>query len=225
MLDAKEHPVPEDQMNAALAQLHPLPAALPRPLRSHHGRRFRIGTFEIDEQSLALFNELLTRLDLSQGPLERDQLVTAARDLAIRSGTSRAAICIHERMRRAAAIDRMLHDHAWKATDQVVQPAQAVVEYVRRDNDLIPDAMPTVGRLDDAIVVDVAWPALAAEVADFIDFCRLRHMETVLGGSVEGYDRAAWLADRRAEARLLEQFRRVATHSYLSGPPALFQVH
>lgn len=212
-------------MNAVLAQLHPLPAALPRPLRSHHGRRYRIGTYEIDERSLALFNELLTRLDLRQGPLERDQLVTAARDLSMRSGTSRAAICIHERMRRAATIDRMLRDLGWKPADGVVPSAQAVVEYVRRDNDLIPDAMPTVGRLDDAIVVDVAWPALAPEVGDYVDFCRLRHVETVLGGTADGYDRDSWLAARRAEARLLEHFQRVASQTYVSGPPALFHVH
>jgi uncharacterized membrane protein YkvA (DUF1232 family) len=212
-------------MNAVLAQSHPLPAALPHPLRSHHGRRFRIGTFEIDEQSLALFNELLARLDLRQEPLERDQLVTAARDLAIRSGTSRAAICIHERMRRAAAIDRMLRDRGWKPTAAVIPPAQAVVEYVRRDNDLIPDAMPTVGRLDDAIVIDVAWPTLAPEVGDYIDFCRLRHVETLLGGTADGFDRDAWIAARRAEAGLLEHVQRVATQSYLGGSPVLFHVH
>ncbi|WP_159016187.1 YkvA family protein [Cognatiluteimonas profundi] len=210
-------------MNALLAQLHPLPAELPRPAHSAHGRRHRIGTHEINEQSLALFNELLMKLDLRQPQLERDQLVTAARDVANRPDSSHAAI--FERMRRAAAIDRMLRDHGWTPADQVVPSAQLVVEYVRRANDLIPDALPMVGRLDDAIVVDVAWPALAPEVGDYIDFCRLRHVETALGGTADGYDRDSWLAARRAEARLLEHLQRVGAQTYLSGPPALFHVH
>ena len=49
-------------MNAALANLHPLPAALMRSDASHFDRRRRIGSYEIDEEALYLFNQLLVKL-------------------------------------------------------------------------------------------------------------------------------------------------------------------
>jgi len=210
-------------MNAALSNLHPLPAALMRSDASRFDRRHRIGSYEIDDEALYLFNQLLAKLDLRRMPIERDQLVTAARDLADEPTEGRASPCIHERMRRAGAIDLMLNDNAWSPDDDVIVPGELVVDYVRAKRDLIPDTMPKVGRLDDAIVVDAAWKTLAPEVRNYLDFCRLRQVERELGNG-QGFDRAEWELARRAEAEWIEHCRRVSGNSYLTESPAHFKV-
>lgn len=210
-------------MHAALDNLHPLPAVLfraPAPF----GRRHRIDDHEIGEAELILFNELLLRLDLHRQPLARDQLVSAARELADDTDGSRAAPCIHQRMRRAGAIDRMLRDAGWRTAEVLVAPARLLVRYVREEDDLIPDALPRVGRLDDAILVDAAWTSLAGEVRSYLDYCRLRQLERELGND-HGFDREEWERARVAEARLVRHQREVAESSYLgAGAPPGFRV-
>lgn len=210
-------------MNAALANLHPLPLSLQRVDDSRFGRRHRIGSFEIDEEALDLFNELLARLDQHRAPIGRDQLVTAARDLADEPTEGRVSPCIHERMRRAGAIDLMLSDQAWAPEDAVVDPGHLVVSYVRERGDLIPDAIPKVGRLDDAIVVDTAWTSLAPEVRNYLDFCRLRQIEASLGGN-DRFGRPEWELARVAEADWIEHCRRVSANTYLTESPSHFRV-
>ena len=210
-------------MNAALTTLYPLPAALFHADTMHRHRRHRIGSFEIAEDALALFNELLARLDLRRAPIQRDQLVTAARDLVDETSDAPVAPCLYARMRRAGAIDRMLADASWTPEAAVVAPGKLVVDYVRGNRDLIPDVMPKVGRLDDAIVVETAWPTLAPEIRNYLDFCRVRQIERELGGD-DRFSRRDWEQARNAEAQWIEHCRRVGNDSYLTSSPAHFRV-
>jgi len=200
-------------MNTGSHNPHPLPAVLFRA-PERFGRRSRIdGLHEIAESDLDRFNELLVRLDYRRPPLARDQLASAARNVADEA-RGRAADCIRERMRRAGAIDLMLRDAGWDVADAAVAPATLVVRYMREPDDLIPDQLPKVGRLDDAIVVDTAWTMLAEEVLQYIDFCRVRQVERGLGNA-NGFDRDGWERARLAEAKLLDHHRRVGGSSYL----------
>ena len=96
-------------MNAVLAQPAPLPQALSRRSDSAR-RRHRIGHHALDPGVLRHFNELIARIDLQRAPLDRDQLASAARELIDDPAQGFAPACIHQRMRRAAAIDRMRAD-------------------------------------------------------------------------------------------------------------------
>ena len=181
-------------------------APLPQALHQHRegaNRRRRIGDYEIDPDALRHFNELLERIDLRHPPLDPDQVATAARELAASSQPSRWPGCILQRMRRAAAIDRMLGDPEW-TPEEAAEAAALVVAYLHDDRPLIPNSVPMVGRLDDVIVVEASWPLIAQEVRDYLDFCRLRRIEAALRGERRpyfGFTREAWRAAREAEAR------------------------
>jgi hypothetical protein len=208
-------------MNAAIDNhnLYPLPAVLfraPAPF----GRRHRIDDHEIGETELTLFNELLLRLDLRRQPLARDQLVSAARELADDTDGPRAPPCIHQRMRHAGAIDRMLRDAAWRTAETLVAPARLLVRYVREGGGLIPDGLPKVGRLDDSILVDAAWTSLAGEVRSYLDYRRLRQLERGLGNEA-GFGRDEWEVASVAEIRLARHHRRVGENSYLDSDQAI----
>lgn len=208
------------------APLTPLPQALHERREGAHRRR-RIGDHEIDSDALQHFNELLESLNLGFGPLEPDQVASAARELADArefAGSSRRVRwprCILQRMRRAAAIDRMLADPEWTPEDSA-ETAAMVVAYLHDERHLIPNSVPVVGRLDDVIVVEASWPLIAQEVRDYLDFRRMRRIEAELRGERRpyfGFNRQAWRAARDAEARWIAHCHRVGLSSYGAGQP------
>jgi uncharacterized membrane protein YkvA (DUF1232 family) len=213
-------------MNASISIPNPLPAILYRPFIGM-GRRHRINGFDLSEDSVDRFNQLLARLGRQDG-LDRDQLVSAARELCDRSILDSAPACIRERLTKIATVEQMVADGSWASANDTVNTAKTVVDYARGHDDLIPDWLPKVGRLDDAIVVETAWPQLAAEVDDYLDFCRLRALEARQRDcTVDGFafTRSDWEQARYDEMVFAEHERKIRETSYLPSYVPLFFVH
>lgn len=218
-------------MNVVATPLDPLPNALSGPRLRPLGRRNRIADHEIDRDALRHFNELLQYLQLPQAPLDADQVASAARELVdgIPYGDAPRPRCIQQRMRRAAAINLMLDDADWEIPDPAaVRAMWVVVDYLRGSVDLIPNRIPVVGRLDDAIVVEAAWPTLAMEVRNYLEFCRVRHVEAGLRGETGrhfGFTGRQWPDAARAETDWIAHCARVGHDSYLApGANARFRI-
>ncbi len=207
----------------------PLPSILNQAVVAGPHRRYRIGRFCLVEANLARFNDLLVRLGRTAGPLDRDQLVTAARQLQDQPQDGNVApACIVQRIQRMEAVARMLTDDEWQAANDAAPIAGEVLGYLRGLDDLIPDWIPQVGRLDDAIVVETAWPQLAGEVACYRDYVRLRQREIDRhGGRTSGFhfDRHDWQQARQLEAEWQAQCRRVRDSSYAPAATSCFRVH
>ena len=50
--------------------------------------------------------------------------------------------------------------------------AVRLLDYLERADDLIPDGTPVIGHLDDALLVELAWPAFEDALGDYEDFRR-----------------------------------------------------
>lgn len=201
---------------------------LPVTNPSRPSRRRRIGNFRLSTLDMERFNQLLSSLAGDRAPLDCDQVVTAARLLADSYGSQSTPACIRQRLEQADSLTNMLADHGWQPANEAVAPASAVLDYLNGHNDLIPDWIPQVGQLDDAIVIEAAWPRLAGEVLSYQDFCRLRLIEAELQQQdIEAFrfDRKDWEVSRRAEAGLREHQRRVRTSSYVPDVPGFFRIH
>jgi len=218
-------------MNAVMTTrslVQPLPAVLDTaPTVNLLHRRRNIGEYRPTSFDLSRFNSLLKRLGRTQGPLDIDQLATAARQLAATDGNE-APGCIAQRIAWIESVAAMAADRAWAAANEVIDCARLVVEYADDSQDLIPDWLPRIGRLDDAIVMEAAWPTLGQEAAGYRDFVRLRALEASLRGcepEALPFDRQAWQTARHNEAALIAHRRRVRESSYVPAPSAMFRVH
>jgi hypothetical protein len=215
-------------MNAMLTATIPLPAILDQPSPIGPGRRRCIDNFHLTAASVDRFNALLARLGRRAAPLDCDRLATAAREL--RDGVAGAGepACILQRMKRLEAAARMLDDGQWEPVDDVGNVAALMVHYATGRYQLLPNSLPTVGHLDDAIAVEAAWPSLQAEVAAFLDYCRVRSLEASLRGrdiGGFGFDRNDWEQARQAEYYLEKQRRSIRESSYVPQMETHFLVH
>jgi hypothetical protein len=76
-----------------------------------------------------------------------------------------------------------------------------------------------LGKLDDVVLLELAWPALAAEVDEYDDFCRYRNSEHPFGSGMT--QRASWVRDRLAAMALVRHQMLVSESHYAeSGRPA-----
>ena len=216
-------------MNAILNNVMPLPAGLHQGSAGPH-RRHCIGEFRFEPAHISRFNEVLCSIDPQHTVLEDDHLATAARELRANDPAAGMPICLRQRLWRIGALAHLLGERDWEVDDDAGAAAQVVVGYARDHDDLIPDRLPQIGRLDDAIVADAAWPRVVAEVADYLDYRRVRAAEAGLRGRgirEFHFNRSDWMEAREAlDAAIRRQRRRVFASSYLpTSSPLLFRVH
>lgn len=216
-------------MNALTNISTDLPDVLEHPADIRIGRRHHVQEFHLDVARLDRFNRLLAGLGRQAAPLDCDQVATAARELSDPSTPDVAPPCIGLRMARMGNLSRMVSDRDWTPANDAMDAAATVLEYVRAEDDLIPDGMRRVGRLDDAIVIETAWPKLEVEIASYLDYCRLHVVEASLRGVQNNafrFTRSDWEAARAAESALATSQHRIRTSSYVPAAAAsLFQIN
>ena len=175
------------------------PLALRLPPESADSRRRHVGDLALEETAVARFNALLAQLDPNAPRVTADQLVTLARWLQDQP-RDRAVAILAERLRRAEHLRRMLNDGDWELDAELRERSRLLISYLRDVNDLIPDDMPLVGHLDDALLVELAWPAFRDQSLDYGDFCDFRRDEQPRGSAADAtLDLARWALD--AEGR------------------------
>lgn len=206
----------------------PLPQVLDQYTSGTPHRRNHVNDFLLVPMEVERFNQVLTRLGRTRPPLEADQLASAARHLNDRAEADTPSPCIQQRMQHARLLEQMLRDPDWEPAAETVTEIRQVVAYLQESRQLIPDTVPGVGQLDQAIVLDTVWPRLVVEVTNFLDYQRLRRREAERQG--RGYEeiafnRRCWLEQREIEARLHEHQRRVREGSYAPEPLSYFRVH
>lgn len=119
---------------------------------------------------------------------------------------------LDRRLRRLDEMRAMLDDPDWDADEATRARITRLVEYADQVDDLIPDREPLLGKLDDVLLLELAWPAFASEAEDYRDFCAYRDESHPAGTG--GEQRAAWIRDRLAEAALWQHNLRVNGSHY-----------
>lgn len=204
-------------MNAESIRL-PLDTA---PARSRE-RRQRLGDLLLAPEALQSFNALLARLRPGAPRVSADQLVTLGRWLQALPPPQAEAV-LAERLHRAESLRRMLADEDWQPEPGLGERARLLVGYLAETQDLIPDDLPVLGLLDDALLVELAWDSFAAESADYRHYCHFRAQWRPRGTPEER--RLAWENAVLAEAAMLLQRREQRSRPYIGAEPLQPMIH
>lgn len=138
------------------------------------GRRHQLGAIELGARDLEAYNETLHQVCPAARTVQADQIASIGRrvlESALR-GTPDGFIA--GRMAGVPRLARMRVDRGWRLADGLDARIGALLAYVEEPADLIPDPVPVIGQLDDALLVDLLSRDIAGEVADYLDFCEYR---------------------------------------------------
>ena len=183
------------------------PTDFPMPMRAASGtHRPEPSPLHIAGPALARFNDVLHSIHPDAPHLDAAALADVALWL-LDLPPAQARRELHQRLARLRELRRMADDIDWDTDLAQRARLQRLLAYVVERDDLIPDRTPRLGRLDDALLVELAWPAFADELEDYLDFCRFRHEQHPQGAPP--LKRSAWVRMRLAEGALWQQLQRV----------------
>jgi len=170
----------------------------------------------LGEEAVARFDALLHELNPGAVHVDAPRLRALCAWLATLPPQAARAV-IDDRLRQGDHLRALLADADWDAGAALRERLARLVAYLDQDDDLIPDGEPLLGRLDDALLLELAWPAFATEAAEYGDFAAYR-AETGFIEAGPAADaatrRAAWLRDRLAEIALWRHHQRVNDSHY-----------
>ncbi len=104
---------------------------------------------------------------------------------------------VAERLKDLAVIINMLKDDEWGLPKDIRGQVLSSLAYFSDPDDIIPDDIPVLGYLDDAIMVQLVVVELGPEIDAYNEFCEYRTREGTRRG--DDISREEWLSAKRQE--------------------------
>jgi hypothetical protein len=161
-------------------------------------------SFELDDHDLKHFRLIMREARKAVSRLAPEDIVAAAEaQLGDIRDTSTPGFIL-ERIQKLRLMIRMLTDLEWRLPHEEATRVLNALAYFTEPEDLIPDHIPGVGFLDDAIMIELVVRELKHEIEAYRDFCDFRDR----GDGRSRASRDQWLAKRREELQSRMRRRR-----------------
>jgi len=166
--------------------------------------------FELSPADLEYFRKVMrTACDTSK-ELSRQQIIDKASETLAQVRGSSTSDFIRTRMDQLDVLINMLTDQRWDMSDEDSQNVLSALSYFSNPQGLIPDDLPVLGFLDDAIMVEIVCKQLRHEMQAYQDFQaylkeKLPGKLTEAGQSEKGQiggdptSKSEWLEERRQQ--------------------------
>ena len=170
--------------------------------------------FELDDNDLKHFELIMREARKAAANAPPEIIVASAEKLLEQIRSARVPEFIRERLDQLDIMIAMLADVEWRLPEQDAARVLNALAYFCEPEDLIPDHIPGLGFLDDAIMIQLVVDELKHELDAYRDFCEFRKSRPARTGvklkSSEA-TRDEWLDNRRLElqSRMRRRLRRI----------------
>ena len=151
-------------------------------------------TLDLSEKDLKHFRLIMQQAQSACEQMTEKEIVAAAQRTLEAVNDGDVPDFIRDRIEQLQPLVGMLTDGDWGLPQGDRDRVLHALAYFSDPDDLIPDEIPGVGYLDDAIMVELVAAELAEELDSYNDFCRYRE-ET--SGDDHTATRSDWLKARR----------------------------
>ena len=129
---------------------------------------------DLSDKDVRYFRSCLQTV--KKGALSSDEAVVlkAAADLMAQVAAAEAPEFVQDRISKLALLVQMLEDTRWRLTGPDRARVLNVLAYFVDPDDLIPDRIPGLGYLDDAIMVELVLQELRHEIDAYQKFCEFQ---------------------------------------------------
>jgi uncharacterized membrane protein YkvA (DUF1232 family) len=168
-------------------------------------------SFVLDDEDLKHFRLIMREARKAAARLAPEEIVAGAEALLGQVDESRVPQFVSERLEKLEFMIQMLKDHEWRLPGAESTRVLNALAYFAEPEDLIPDHIPGLGFLDDAIMVELVVRELKHEMDAYRDFCDFRATHQPKPGikrKTTDMTRDQWLDKRRDELQSRMRRRR-----------------
>ena len=166
-------------------------------------------TIDLQDEDLRHFRLIMRQARNAAVRLQPEEIVASAEELLTGIDTAALPRFVRDRVAKLDIMIRMLNDHEWRLPKKDTNRVLNALAYFTEPEDLIPDHVPGIGYLDDAIMIELVVRELRHEIDAYEDFCAFRAEQPPARGiKTKSTDltRDNWLERRRKS--LQERMRR-----------------
>jgi len=165
-------------------------------------------SFELDEDDLKHFRLIMQEARQAASRMQPEDIVAAAEELLKNIEESKAPGFIVDRLHNLNLMISMISDIEWRLPHQEAARVLNALAYFAEPEDLIPDSIPGLGFLDDAIMIELVVRELKHEIEAYRDFREYRDRLRLEKGHSAKVSREGWLDNRRKELQVRMRRRR-----------------
>lgn len=132
-------------------------------------------TFELEEQDLKYFRSQMNRAKKAAKAATEEEVIAKAKEaLASVRSQKKVPSFVAERLDKVDSLISMLNDSEWALEAKERKDVVTALSYFNDPEDIIPDNIPVIGLIDDAIMIELVVRELAPEIDAYADFCDYR---------------------------------------------------
>ena len=169
-------------------------------------------TLEFSDEDLGYYRRVMDDVWKKNSKRGEKELVTGARRLLKQATKVRAPEYVQSRLADLAVLLDMLDDSEWPLPEEHRRRIASAVGYFAVAKDMIPDKIPGIGFLDDALMAELVLQDLQHELDGYRAFCEYRENEATLRG--KKVSREDWLAAKRRQIFLRIKRRQGESHRH-----------
>ena len=157
-------------------------------------------SFELSDSDLRYFRRKMRETTSAARGRGETEIIEATASLLEEIRHRNVPDFVRERIAKLRELVQMLEDAEWQLSGPNRKHVLSAMAYFAEAEDLIPDVVPGIGFLDDAIMVELVVQELRNELDAYRDFCAFRSLqERERGRREDGMTREEWLRGRRAQ--------------------------
>ena len=134
-------------------------------------------TFELEDKDLQYFRRNMKQAQSAVAKLSEAEVLSKAEGMIGEVKAAKPPAFVSQRVDMLNSLIDMVRDTEWNLADKQRKNVVAALAYFADPHDLIPDHIPVLGFIDDAIMIELVVSELKEEIDAFNDFNRYRKEE------------------------------------------------
>ncbi len=134
-------------------------------------------TFELSDRDLSYLRKRMAEARAASAGRDEAEIAAEARRLLVQADVDSTPVFMRDRIRRLGTLVDMLGDEQFGLAGSDRKRILQALAYFAEPLDVIPDSVPGLGFLDDAILAELVVRETRHEIDAYEDFCHYRQAE------------------------------------------------